>query len=91
MASFSLGEFSSPVPCACRITNEGLPTSLSRVSHLKAIGLKKNRLTSVPRLLGGLRSLQEIYLEDNDELEVCPALVPILHCFLNALGPCLPV
>ena len=56
--------------CDCRITNEGLPTSLGRLPHLKAIGLKKNRLTSVPRLLGSLRSLQEIYLEDNDELEV---------------------
>ena len=53
-----------------RITNEGLPSSLGRLPHLKAIGLKKNRLTSVPRLLGSLRSLQEIYLEDNDELEV---------------------
>ena len=53
-----------------RLTNAGLPGSLARLPHLKAIGLKKNCLTAVPRVLGAMRSLQEIYLEDNTELEV---------------------
>ncbi len=53
-----------------RLTNAGLPAGLARLPHLKAIGLKKNCLTAVPRVLGALRSLQEIYLEDNTELEV---------------------
>ncbi len=52
-----------------RIGNEGLPTSLARLPHLRAIGLKKNALTAVPRVLGYMRSLQEIYLEDNADLQ----------------------
>lgn len=55
-----------------KIRDDGLPMSLSRLPHLKAIGLKKNRLTRVPRMLGYVRSLQEIYLEDNAKLEVRP-------------------
>ena len=55
-----------------RLTNAGLPGSLARLPHLKAIGLKKNCLTAVPRVLGAMRSLQEIYLEDNTELEARP-------------------
>lgn len=54
----------------CRITNAGLPTGLARLPYLKSIGLKRNCLTSVPRMLGHMHSLQEIYLEDNNELEV---------------------
>ena len=38
--------------------------------YLKSIGLKRNCLTSVPRMLGQMHSLQEIYLEDNNDLEV---------------------
>ena len=57
-----------------RLTNAGLPGSLARLPHLKAIGLKKNCLTAVPRVLGAMRSLQEIYLEDNTELEARPKL-----------------
>ncbi|BDA46295.1 probable leucine-rich repeat-containing protein 1 at C-terminar half [Coccomyxa sp. Obi] len=53
-----------------RIGNEGLPMSLARLPHLRAIGLKKNALTTVPRVLGYMRSLQEIYLEDNADLQV---------------------
>ena len=55
-----------------RLTNAGLPGGLARLPHLKAIGLKKNCLTAVPRVLGAMRSLQEIYLEDNTELEARP-------------------
>lgn len=55
----------------CRITNAGLPSGLARLPYLKSIGLKRNCLTSVPRMLGQMHSLQEIYLEDNNELEVC--------------------
>ena len=54
----------------CRITNAGLPSGLARLPYLKSIGLKRNCLTSVPRMLGQMHSLQEIYLEDNNELEV---------------------
>ncbi len=53
-----------------RITCAGLPMGLARLPHLKAIGLKRNALTGVPRVLGYVRSLQEIYLEDNADLEV---------------------
>ncbi|KAL3136894.1 hypothetical protein ABBQ32_006503 [Trebouxia sp. C0010 RCD-2024] len=53
-----------------RITNAGLPSGLARLPYLKSIGLKRNCLTSVPRMLGQMHSLQEIYLEDNNELEV---------------------
>ena len=55
-----------------RLSNGGLPIGLARLPHLKAIGLKKNVLTAVPRVLGHIRSLQEIYLEDNIDLEVNP-------------------
>ena len=54
----------------CSLTNAGIPSSLTRLSHLKAIGLKKNNLTQVPPVLGAIRSLQEIYLENNPALEV---------------------
>ena len=54
----------------CRITNAGLPSGLARLPYLKSIGLKRNCLTSVPRMLGQMHSLQEIYLEDNNDLEV---------------------
>ncbi len=54
----------------CRITNAGLPSGLARLPYLKSIGLKRNCLTSVPRMLGQMQSLQEIYLEDNNDLEV---------------------
>ena len=53
----------------CRITNAGLPGGLARLPYLKSIGLKRNCLTSVPRMLGQMQSLQEIYLEDNNDLE----------------------
>jgi len=53
-----------------QIRDDGLPMSLSRLPHLKAIGLKKNCLTRVPRMLGYVNSLQEIYLEENADLEV---------------------
>lgn len=62
-----------------RITNAGLPMSLARLPHLKAIGLKKNALTAVPRVLGYARSLQEIYLEDNADLEARPRQSPYVH------------
>ena len=58
-----------------RLSNGGLPIGLARLPHLKAIGLKKNVLTAVPRVLGHIRSLQEIYLEDNIDLEVTPGAV----------------
>ena len=54
----------------CRLTNEGLPPTLTQLKYLKAIGLKRNCLTSVPRMLGAMTSLQEIYLEDNAKLQV---------------------
>ena len=54
------------------IQDDGLPLSLSRLPHLRAIGLKENCLTRVPRVLGYVNSLQEIYLEENVELEVRP-------------------
>ncbi len=54
-----------------QIQDDGLPLSLSRLPHLRAIGLKENCLTGVPRVLGYVNSLQEIYLEENTELEVC--------------------
>ena len=54
----------------CRITNAGLPSGLARLPYLKSIGLKRNCLTSVPMMLGQMQSLQEIYLEDNNDLEV---------------------
>ena len=54
-----------------QIRDEGLPMSLARLTQLKAIGLKKNCLTTVPRMLGYMQSLQEIYLEENADLEVC--------------------
>lgn len=66
-----------------RITDSGLPMSLTRLPHLRAIGLKKNCLTTVPRVLGYMRSLQEIYLEDNADLEVrmsLPVLISSLPC-----------
>lgn len=69
----------------CRITNAGLPSGLARLPYLKSIGLKRNCLTSVPRMLGHMHSLQEIYLEDNNELEVCSAI--ILHPFLQDSQP----
>ena len=53
-----------------RLTNETIPTALTKLSHLKAIGLKNNLLTRVPPLLGRISSLQEIYLEDNPAMEV---------------------
>ena len=56
----------------CRLTNEGLPSTLTQLKYLKAIGLKRNCLTSVPRMLGAMTSLQEIYLEDNAKLQVSP-------------------
>lgn len=58
-----------------RITDDGLPMCLARLPHLRAIGLKKNALTTVPRVLGYMRSLQEIYLEDNADLEARPCLL----------------
>ena len=58
------------LPVLCRLTNEGLPPSLTELKYLKAIGLKRNCLTSVPRMLGAMTSLQEIYLEDNAKLQV---------------------
>ena len=74
-----------------QIRDEGLPMSLARLTQLKAIGLKKNCLTRVPRMLGYMQSLQEIYLEENAELEVCSlgtiALVPNI-CFLARLWSC---
>ena len=39
------------------------------LSIIQAIGLKRNALAGVPRVLGYVRSLQEIYLEDNADLE----------------------
>ena len=60
-----------------QIRDEGLPMSLARLTQLKAIGLKKNCLTRVPRMLGYMQSLQEIYLEENADLEVgCTAQSP---------------
>ena len=53
-----------------QIQDDGLPLSLSRLPHLRAIGLKENCLTRVPRVLGYVNSLQEIYLEENTKLEV---------------------
>ena len=44
-----------------QIRDEGLPMSLARLTQLKAIGL----------MLGYMQSLQEIYLEENADLEVC--------------------
>ena len=65
-----------------QIRDEGLPMSLARLTQLKAIGLKKNCLTQVPRMLGYMQSLQEIYLEENAELEVClPGHSPV--CLLT--------
>lgn len=71
-----VAEFESE--CCCRITNAGLPSGLARLPYLKSIGLKRNCLTSVPRMLGKMHSLQEIYLEDNNDLEVsvCPCNLP---------------
>jgi hypothetical protein len=60
------------------ITDDGLPMCLSRLPHLRAIGLKKNALTTVPRVLGYMHSLQEIYLEDNLDLEARPPF-PVQH------------
>ena len=65
--------------CILDLTNnelqdDGLPLSLSRLPHLSAIGLKENCLTRVPRVLGYVNSLQEIYLEENVDLEVCPSM-----------------
>lgn len=57
-----------------QIRDDGLPMSLSRLPYLKAIGLKKNCLTRVPRVLGYVRSLQEIYLEENADLQVTAPL-----------------
>ena len=54
----------------CSLTDAGIPSGLARLSHLKAIGLKKNLLTRVPPVLGSMQSLQEIYLENNPALEV---------------------
>lgn len=54
----------------CSLTNAGIPSSLTQLSHLKAIGLKKNNLSRVPPVLGSMHSLQEIYLENNPTLEV---------------------
>lgn len=56
----------------CRLTDDGIPSSLTRLHRLKAIGLKRNALTRVPQVLGGMQSLQEIYLENNPTLEVRP-------------------
>ena len=79
-----------------KIRDDGLPMSLSRLPHLRAIGLKKNCLTTVPRMLGYVNSLQEIFLEENANLEVClnqvfsmhqkllPLLLTALH-FLSVL------
>ncbi len=58
-----------------RITNAGLPMGLARLPHLKAVGLKRNALAHVPRVLGYARSLQEIYLEDNADLQVSICLL----------------
>lgn len=44
--------------------------NLTELGQLKAIGLKRNNLSSVPLVLGGIQSLQEIYLENNPSLEV---------------------
>jgi hypothetical protein len=74
-----------------RIANGGLPMTLTRLPHLKAIGLKKNCLTAVPRVLGYMCSLQEIYLEDNTDLEVCAHLT--LHhvmCLLLCMHAFVP-
>jgi Leucine-rich repeat (LRR) protein len=57
---------------SCRLTDAGIPDSLTKLSQLKAIGLKGNNLRLVPRVLGAMRSLQEIYLENNPYLEVPP-------------------
>ena len=62
-----------------QIRDGGLPMSLSRLPYLKAIGLKKNCLTRVPRVLGYVRSLQEIYLEENADLQVRVAPLLIEH------------
>ena len=69
------------------IRDDGLPMSLSRLPHLRAIGLKKNCLTTVPRMLGYVNSLQEIFLEENANLEVCLGQVYWKHQILsNILG-----
>lgn len=62
-----------------RLTNEGLPPTLTQLKYLKAIGLKRNCLTSVPRMLGAMTSLQEIYLEDNAKLQVEESLGFLEH------------
>lgn len=64
-----------------RIGNEGLPMSLARLPHLRAIGLKKNALTAVPRVLGYMRSLQEIYLEDNADLQARARTLTLFFSF----------
>jgi hypothetical protein len=51
-----------------------LPPGLARLSYMKAIGLKQNCLRAVPKVLGQMRSLQEIYLEDNSDLEITEPL-----------------
>ena len=72
----------------CRITNAGLPSGLARLPYLKSIGLKRNCLTSGPRVLGRMHSLQEIYLEDNNELEV---RTYIFDCSICSFIPPLPL
>jgi hypothetical protein len=57
-----------------RVTDAGVPMGLARLPHLKAVGLKKNALTVVPAALAACGSLQEIYLEDNADLEITAPL-----------------
>ena len=48
-----------------------LPPDLgARLPLLRALGLKRNALAAVPRALGSATALEEIYLEDNADLEV---------------------
>ena len=70
-----------------RLAEGGLPPGLGRLPALRALGLKKNCLTSVPRLVGALTSLQELYIEDNADLEVAEPLdfvadLPHLRCVM---------
>ena len=54
-----------------RLRERCLPLDLgARLPLLRAIGLKRNALAAVPRALGGAAALEEIYLEDNADLEV---------------------
>ena len=59
--------------CVCAVRQEYLPANFGRLSRLRVLELRENRLTSLPKSMSRLTHLQRLDLGQNDLSELVGA------------------